>query len=80
MGILYDNGDVYSCEILENAFIGNIREYDYDFCKLWSTNKAESLRKEIKNGCYCTFECAMASSILFNPRYLAKIGLKALGV
>ena len=34
------------------------------------------LEKKIKNGCYCTFECSMSSSILFNPKYLSKIAVK----
>lgn len=76
MGILYDNGNVHPCEILENSNIGNIRDYNYDFPKLWADHKAKEMRKKISNGCYCTFECAMSSSILFSPKYLTKIAVQ----
>ncbi len=77
MGILYDDGVVRPCEILENSDFGNIRNYNYDFIKLWNDLPANKIRKKIKNGCYCTFECSMSSSILFNPKYLSKIAVKA---
>ena len=79
MGILYDDGKVSPCEILTNSDFGNIRDYNYDFIKLWNDLPANQVRKKIKNGCYCTFECAMSSSILFNPNYIAKIAVKSVG-
>ena len=78
MGILYDDGAVKPCEILEDSDFGNIRDFDYDMMKLWNTARAKSVKKEIKNGCYCTFECALSSSILFNPKYLAGIGTESI--
>ena len=77
-GIMYDDGSVHPCEILKDSKVANIRDYDYDLPKLWASQRAEELRKQIKNGCHCTFECAMSSSILFNPKYLAKIALKTM--
>ena len=44
-----------------------------------SKKRQEKHVKKIKNGCYCTFECAMSSSILFNPNYLTRIAVKAAG-
>ncbi|MEW5895876.1 MAG: radical SAM protein [Candidatus Omnitrophota bacterium] len=76
-GVLYDNGDVYPCEIL-NAPVGNIRDFDYNLPELWAAEAAQKARETIRQGCRCTFECAMSSSILFNLLYLAKIGLRAL--
>ncbi len=78
MGILYDDGKVFPCEVLGDCCLGNIRDFGYDLPKLWTSAKAETVRKRVKNGCYCTFECAMSPSILFNPKYLAKICLKTL--
>lgn len=72
LAVLNDTGDVYPCEMRDSS-MGNIREFDYDFVKLWHCNKAEAIRKQIKDGCYCTYECALAPSILFNPKYLTKI-------
>lgn len=58
--------NVYPCEMLKKGF-GNIREFDYDFRKLWFSKNSESLRKEIKDSkCFCTYECGLQISIFFN--------------
>ena len=80
MGILYANGDMQPCEILGGAPMGNIRDFNYNLPQLWASPKAKALRYKIKDGCHCTFECAMSSSILFNPKYLARLAIKALGL
>lgn len=69
-GIIYPNGDVYPCEILEQKKVGNLRDYNMNFMKLWNTN----LRKEIKDfiiksKCNCTYECALSYNVLSNWRY-----------
>lgn len=76
MGILYDDGNVYPCEILEDSCIGNVRDFNYNLPKLWAAHLGEKMRTQIRDGCYCTFECAMSSNILFNPKYIAKIAAK----
>lgn len=69
-GIIYPDGNVFPCEILEEKKIGNLREYNMDFMKLWKTE----MRKEIKNfiiksKCNCTYECALSYNVLSNWRY-----------
>jgi len=67
---LYSNGDLVSCE-LKGSVIGNLRDYDYDFKRLWRCEKAEQVRNEIrKSRCFCTHECYLNTAILFNPRLL----------
>lgn len=78
MGILYANGNIQPCEMLDSALMGNIRDFNYNLPQLWVSPQARAVREQIKNGCYCTFECAMSSSILFNPKYLAKLAIKTL--
>lgn len=71
--VMTETGDVYPCEILEKR-IGNIRDVNYNFKKLWYSREAEEIRKFIKNNkCYCTYECALTTNILFNPIQLAKM-------
>lgn len=77
MGILYDDGTVRPCEVLADSKIANIRDFNYDLPALWASERAGKLREKISDGCFCTFECAMSSSILFNPKYLAKIAARA---
>ena len=43
-GVIYAGGDVYPCEILEEP-LGNLRDADYDFRKIWfSGTKASRSR------------------------------------
>lgn len=74
-GVMYPEGDVYPCEILDESHkIGNIRDFDLDFKKLWLSDKA---KKEVefvrKTKCFCTHECFNIVNILFNPKYYPRV-------
>ncbi|MBI4335772.1 MAG: radical SAM protein [Candidatus Omnitrophica bacterium] len=72
-GVMTETGDVYPCELLGKKF-GNIRDANYDFTGLWNSKRAGEIRKFIKDTrCYCTYECAMATNILFNMTQLIRI-------
>lgn len=78
-GVLYDDGKLSPCEILEDTQFGNIRDFNYNLPKMWNSKNGKAIRnKIIKGKCYCTFECAMSSNILFNPLYLAKSTLRSI--
>lgn len=67
--VLYPYGDVAFCELLDP--VGNLRDYDYNFKRLWSSKKANSIRSYIKDKkCYCYHPCYQDLNILFNPAYL----------
>lgn len=67
-GAMYANGDVLACELLEEKILGNVRDYDYDFKKIWFSQKGDEVRDWIsQTKCYCTYECFMTVNILFNP-------------
>jgi len=71
--VMTECGDIYPCEILEER-IGNIREAGYDFKKIWVSKEAKEIRKRIKDTrCFCTYECAITTNILFNVKELFKI-------
>ena len=73
IGILSETGKVYLCETLDKE-MGNVRDYDCDFARLWSSNGAEEGRRYQKElGCQCTYECAMSVNALFNPRRALRI-------
>src|SRR3989344_1934696 len=58
LGVMYEKGDVYPCELLNKRPLGNIREYNYDFEKLWANAANQAACKFIKDTkCYCTHEC-----------------------
>ncbi len=76
MGVIYPNGDVYPCEVL-NKKMGNLYDYDMDLLKIWSLNN--DLRKSIKKTkCHCTYECAWSYNILSSPKHISQLALKGI--
>mgnify|MGYP001478984616 FL=1 len=74
-GVMYPEGDIYPCEILDDSHkIGNIRDFDLDFKKLWLSKKAKQEVNFIKKTkCFCTHECFNSVNILFNPKFYPEI-------
>ena len=74
-GVMYPEGDVYPCEILDDSHkIGNIRDFDLNFKELWLSKKAREEVKFIrKTKCFCTHECFNSVNILFNPKFYPEI-------
>lgn len=68
------NGDVWSCCIRAEP-MGNLRDVNYDFRKVWFSQKADKLRKSIKAGeCYCPLANAFYTNMLCDFKTLAKVG------
>lgn len=66
-GVLDARGGVQLCELRDP--IGNVREVDYDFEKLWFSKEADEQRRSIAaKECHCTHSCFMSSSLVFQPR------------
>ncbi|MGH9898916.1 MAG: radical SAM protein [Pyrinomonadaceae bacterium] len=71
-GVVYDEGTVSSCENLEP--VGNLRDYDWNFQKLWRSEAMQQRRQKAADGCFCTHESnSYYPSLPFNPRHLVKI-------
>ena len=71
-GVIYDEGTVSSCENL--APIGNLRDYDWNFQKLWLSPAMKERRKRAADGCFCTHESnSYDPSLPFNPKHLIQI-------
>jgi MoaA/NifB/PqqE/SkfB family radical SAM enzyme len=69
------NGDVWTCCIRAES-VGNLRDYDYDFRTVWSTAKADELRRSIKAGeCYCPLANASYTNMLCHPPTLTDVAL-----
>ena len=79
-GVMYPEGQVYPCEILDKSHkIGNIRDFDLDFKKLWLSQKAKDEVDYIrKSKCFCTHECFNTVNIHFNPKFYPKVIKKTL--
>lgn len=65
--VIYPDGTVNYCELKENS-LGNLRDYNMDFKKLFSQpERMEFVRMIRETRCYCTHECNLSSNILFTP-------------
>lgn len=71
-GVIYDDGTVSSCENLEP--VGNLRDYGWNFQKLWFSAAMQERRKKVADGCFCTHESnCYYPSLPFNPKHLIQI-------
>ncbi len=70
--VIYDEGTVSSCEILDS--VANLRDYNWDFSKLWYSPAMDARRDRVANGCFCTHESnCYYPSLAFNPTHLVQI-------
>jgi MoaA/NifB/PqqE/SkfB family radical SAM enzyme len=72
------DGDVWFCAIKAES-VGNLRDANYDFSRLWFSEKAEALRKSIKEKeCYCPLANANYTNMLCHLPSLAGVGWRFL--
>ncbi|HEX4642378.1 MAG TPA: radical SAM protein [Candidatus Acidoferrales bacterium] len=70
--VIYDEGTVSSCENL--APVGNLRDFGWDFQKLWFSPAMQARRKQAADGCFCTHESnCYYPSLPYNPKHLIQI-------
>ncbi|MBI38806.1 MAG: hypothetical protein CMF59_04345 [Leptospiraceae bacterium] len=81
-GVLYPNGDVYPCEMFgPEKLIGNIRDFDMDFRKLWFSKRNKEIADwVVDTKCFCTHECNASCNISFNAGEFTKAGTRAAGL
>ena len=78
-GVISASGSVFPCEILEDKKIGELRDFDMNFMKMWKGEKAKETKKFILDTkCNCTYECALSYNILGNWRYQPELLVAAL--
>ena len=72
-GVIMSDGTVFPCEVLDKP-LGNLKDYDYNFMKLWFDSKAINTKKWIKDTkCNCHWECAWTYNILSNVKYVPSL-------
>jgi MoaA/NifB/PqqE/SkfB family radical SAM enzyme len=68
------DGEVWMCCIKAES-VGNVRDAGYDFKKIWFSEKANRLRKSIRNGeCYCPLANASYTNMLYDLKTLSRVG------
>lgn len=66
--VLDDIGNVKICEMLPTT-LGNLRNNNYDIKKIVTSDFANTEYKKIKKRkCNCTWECAIRTGIIYNPK------------
>ncbi len=77
--INYDGGVWPCCVLGYDKQMGNLRDYDYDFQKLWHSKEAEEVRKYIKDkNCACPLANQAYSNELLHFPTLFKAGIKSI--
>jgi len=64
-GVLYSDGEVALCELTKN--VGNIRDFDLNFERVWNSEQANKYRKGITK-CSCIHGCNLTTGMTFNPK------------
>jgi MoaA/NifB/PqqE/SkfB family radical SAM enzyme len=72
------NGDIWPCCVRADI-IGNLKENNFDFKKIWFSSSADAVRKSIQNKkCYCPLANVSYTNILLNPKTLLVAGINFL--
>lgn len=68
------NGDVWTCCTRAES-MGNLREANYDFMKVWTSQAADQLRASIRRQeCSCPLANAAYSSMMCEPSTVRRVG------
>ncbi|MEM2703215.1 MAG: radical SAM protein [Candidatus Bathyarchaeia archaeon] len=65
-------GDVWECAVYASC-MGNLRNYDYDFKKLWRSKEAQKVREKVKEGHPCPLANENYTNMLFNASLILSI-------
>lgn len=77
MMVVNEKAQALPCEIL-NKKLGNLKDFDYDVRKLLNHPQALELVDWIRETkCHCTFECALATSIIYDKASYPRIAWRA---
>jgi MoaA/NifB/PqqE/SkfB family radical SAM enzyme len=70
IGVIDYDGSVLFCELTKK--IGNLKDYDWNFNKLWNSKTAQNYRPEVKT-CVCTHGCFIKSKYMRTAEWLSKM-------
>jgi MoaA/NifB/PqqE/SkfB family radical SAM enzyme len=72
------DGDVWQCCIKADP-LGNLRDVNYDFNKIWHSQKADLARQSVKRGeCYCPMANASYTNMLCDLKTSLKVAAKVI--
>ena len=80
IAVVYPDGTIPGCE-LRHEILGNFREADYDFDRVWHGDSAAKFRRKIREEkCQCYHQCFLSVNMAGSYRMMALILLKALRI
>jgi hypothetical protein len=75
---IYADGTVWPCCVRADK-LGNLREHDYDFRRIWFGEKIKEVRRSIAaRECHCPLANASYTNLLHHVPTLVQIGAKVL--
>ncbi len=69
-GVLYPDGKVAICEMTKP--FANVRDFNYNFKKLWNSAEANEMRKQTR-ACFCTHSCNLVDSMVYDDKTLIRL-------
>lgn len=77
---IYADGTVWPCCVRADN-LGNLRDHDYDFKKIWFGEKIREARRSIAaKECHCPLANASYTNMLQDTRTVARVGANLLGL
>lgn len=71
IGVMEPDGRIKLCELKLAIDVGNVRDVDYDFRKVWFSDKANEVREKVKS-CSCYHGCFLGPSLYYSPLHLVR--------
>lgn len=71
IGVMEPDGRVKLCELKLAIDVGNLRQADYDFRKVWFSPAADRVREKVKS-CSCYHGCFLGPSLYYSPLHLIR--------
>lgn len=69
--VVFSNGDVALCE--PTTSFANLKDYDYNFYNLWTSQIAEEKKKAFLGKCFCLQSCNLLNAMSFDTETLATL-------
>lgn len=71
IGVMEPDGRIKLCELKLAIDVGNLRDADYNFRKVWFSPEADAVREKVKT-CSCYHGCFLVPSLYYSPLHLVR--------
>ena len=74
------DGNVWGCCVRAET-VGNVRDHEYDFKRVWFGPDADRFRASVKNKeCACPLANASYTNLLLDPKSLVRVSANMVGI